>query len=99
MTWITWTQAVQSVMLGTLTFLLLKNWSTISYHIRSLVLRRNPHNKILREAVTALYLGGGTRTYTGALWEIINSIDPQLAELMSTDERAAYRLVHPEAED
>lgn len=96
---ITWTQAVQSVMLGTLTFLLLKNWPAIRYYIHALIVRRNPNSKILREAITAMYLGGSTRTYTGALWEIVNSIDPRLAELVGDDPLAAYRLVNPEEEE
>lgn len=87
------------IALAIITMGFLKRWPEIRCDLRMLLIRRNPSYQILREAVEVLYLGGATRAYTGALWQIVNHIDPEMAQLVSNDPLAAYKLTHPENEE
>lgn len=99
MTHVTLSQAIEMVAIAIVTMSLIHKWKEIRLSIRWMFLNRSPNRKILKEAVTAIYLGGGTRTYTGALWEIVGIIDPEMRSLLADDERAAFRLVNPESEE
>lgn len=99
MTHVTVSQAIEMIAIAVLTMGFIKKWPQTSYFLRALAVRKNKNHKILREAVTAIYLGGGERTYTGALWTIVREIDQEVAELLANDELAAYNLVNPEEED
>lgn len=64
--------------------------------IREVRMTRPSDGKIsaaIKEAVTVLHLADSS-DYKGALWDVIRSLDPQMAELLYHDEEAAYRLVH-----
>ena len=51
----------------------------------------NKLDKILAIAVQAIYLDGGGRDATYALWDIVNEINPDASELLGDDEEAAYK--------
>lgn len=54
--------------------------------------------RALREAVMAIYLSDNSY-YRGALWNVVRALNPEIADLLERDERAAVKAVNPEFED
>ena len=51
--------------------------------------------KALAAAVAAIYFGDSS-DYLSALHEVVSALDPVMAKLLETNERAAFEATHPE---
>lgn len=54
-------------------------------------------DKALAAAVGAIYFNDSA-DYQTALWQVVKALDPEIYELLQSDEGEAYRRTHPESE-